>query len=171
MIYLTYNDAPSGIYFSQVTDVCRFMNQKLHANIQLVALISRRDFLQNKRKIKAQLPDAIVIRMFPKVKFWKMNSWILFFLFLFLDSSKVMARGAFACNLALRMKKKSMVKKVCFDGRGAYTAELNEYDVVGVESVKKEIGEVEKDAVLNRDRKSTRLNSSHIQKSRMPSSA
>ncbi len=40
MVFLTYNDSPGGIYFNQVTDVCRFLSEKLDVKIKLVALIS-----------------------------------------------------------------------------------------------------------------------------------
>jgi hypothetical protein len=60
MIYFTYNDLPSGIYSSQVIDVCRFIRNEQKQKIRLLALISIRDFFKNKRIIKRQLPDAIV---------------------------------------------------------------------------------------------------------------
>ncbi len=151
MIYLTYNDPPSGIYYSQVTDVCNFLNERANAKIRLVALISFRNFSENKKKIKAQLPHAIVIRMFPRVKFWKMNALILFFIFLFLDSKKVIARGPFACNLALDLKRIGVVKQVCFDGRGAYINEFNEYDVSGEALLRKQIVSMEKKSVIQSD--------------------
>ena len=41
-----------------------------------------------------------------------------------------MARGVFAGNLALRTKRLGFSHKVCFDGRGAYAAEWNEYEII-----------------------------------------
>ena len=151
MIYLTYNDPPSGIYFSQVIDVCNFLNEKLHAHVRLVSLISIRSFSQNKKSIKSHCPDAIVIPMFPGVKNWSCNFLTLLFFFFFLDSKKVIARGPFAASLALRLKKIGIVKWVCFDARGAYDAELNEYDVVVSKKINKDIFEIEKNVVLNSD--------------------
>ena len=55
-----------------------------------------------------------------------------------------MARGPFAASLALRLKRSGKVDKVLFDARGAYKAELNEYDVVQNETIKREIAEIEK---------------------------
>jgi hypothetical protein len=62
-----------------------------------------------------------------------------------------MARGPFATFLALRLKKLGRCTTVIFDGRGAYVAELTEYNVVGDESVVRDIREIEKKAVLDSD--------------------
>ena len=80
MFYLTYNDPPSGIYFSQVTDVCRFLKNEMNVNIRLVTFISIRGFLKKRKRIKQELSDAMVLPMFPKVINWKLNKWMLFFL-------------------------------------------------------------------------------------------
>lgn len=151
MIFLTYNDLPSGIFFSQVTDTCNFLNKELHANIRLVSFISIRNFFHNRRRIKSQFPAAIVLPMFPKLRNWRWNLITLFFLFLFLDSRKIIARSAFACALALRLKKLGFSDWVCYDGRGAVAAEENEYAVSGDPLVQREIGELEKESVRNSD--------------------
>src|SRR5579872_2162145 len=104
MIYLTFNDAPSGIYFSQVTDVCRFLNSELNAKTRLVAFISFRNFFTNKKSIKAQMPGSIVIPMFPKLRNWKLNVVTLLVVFLFVNSKKVIARGPFAASMALMLR-------------------------------------------------------------------
>ena len=151
MIYLTYNDPPSGVYFSQATDVCRFLNKELKADIRLVALISLRKFFQNKKKIKAELSNAIVLPMFPKVLFWRMNRFILFLLFLWLRPKKVIARGPFATLLAMDLKKLGIVEKVCFDSRGAFAAEVMEYGVIKTRSIQRSIEKIEKRAVIESD--------------------
>src|ERR1051325_487491 len=127
MVFLTYNDAPSGIYFSQVTDVCNFLNKRLNAKIKLVALISGRNFWRNRRKIKSQVPDSIIMPMFPGIRNWKMNIYLLKLLFVFIDPQKIIARGPFAAWLSLRLKRKGTVKQVCFDARGVFEAEVREY--------------------------------------------
>ncbi len=149
MIYLTYNDQPSGIYSSQVIDVVKYLNSiQKEEKVKLVALISVRSFFRNKQKIKQQLPDATVLPMFPKAALWRVNYFVLSFI---VKDKKVMARGPFAASLALRLKKAGKVNKVIFDARGAYKAELNEYDVVPNKTIKKEIEGIEKDVVLNSD--------------------
>lgn len=150
MIYLTYNDQPSGIYNSQVIDVVKYLNSNQSSEkVKLVALISIRSFLKNRNLIKQRLPDSVVFPMFPKPGLWRLNYFIIKFL---ISSHKIiMARGPFAASLALRLKSSGKINKVIFDGRGAYKAELNEYDVVQNETIKKEIAQIEKDVVLNSD--------------------
>lgn len=149
MIYLTYNDQPSGIYNSQVIDVVKYMNSIQGAEkVKLIALISIRSFFNSKKKIKQRLPEATVLPMIPKPGLWRLNYFILSLL---ISDKKIMARGPFAASLALRLKKAGKINKVIFDARGAYKAELNEYDVVQNETIKREIGEIEKDVVLNSD--------------------
>ena len=143
MIYLTYNDQPSGIYNSQVIDVVKYLNSIQSAEkVKLVALISIRSFFKNRKLIKERLPESSVFPMVPKPALWRLNYFILAF---FLSKNNtIMARGPFAASLALRLKKSGKVQKVIFDSRGAYKAELNEYDVVQNETIKKEIREIEK---------------------------
>lgn len=151
MIYLTYNDQPSGIYNSQVIDVVKYLNSIQDGDkVKLVALISIRSFFKNKKQIKQRLPEATVLPMIPKPGLWRLNYFILSLL---ISDKKIMARGPFAASLALRLKKAGKINKVIFDARGAYKAELNEYDVVQNETIKKEIGEIEKEVVLNSDQR------------------
>ncbi len=152
MIYLTYNDPPSGIYKSQVIDVVNYFNSVHNPNhVKLVALISLRSFFENRKKIKQLLPKSLVLPMFPTAGLWKWNILTLFFISLFSSHKKIMARGAFATYMALRIKKMGIVKKVIFDARGAYWAELNEYTVVNDKSVVNKIKEVEKQVLLESD--------------------
>lgn len=145
IIYLTYNDPPSGIYSSQVIDVVRFMRQELDTKIRLVAFISLRNFFYNKRQIRKELPDALVVPMFPSVQRWRKNSFFLKVLVLYLRPKKIIARSVLACNLALiaRLKK----TKVVYDGRGAIAAEWKEYGVVNNPSLLAEIEELERQAI------------------------
>ncbi|MES2133080.1 MAG: hypothetical protein V4506_12065 [Bacteroidota bacterium] len=151
MIYLTYNDPPSGIYNSQVIDVVNYLNQLSQKKVRLVALISLRKFFANKQKITARCPNAIVIPMFPKAAFWKLNIYSIAIILLFNRSKTIMARGPFATNLAIRLKKYHLCKKVIFDARGAYEAELNEYDIVKDSTVKLQIKETEEFAIHKSD--------------------
>ena len=152
MIYLTYNDQPSGIYNSQVIDVVKYLNSIQNTEkVKLVALISMRSFFKNRKLIKQRLPQSMVLPMVPKAGLWRWNYLGLLFLFLFTKKQTIMARGPFAACLAIWIKKSGFAKKIIFDGRGAYKAELNEYDVVKNETIKKQIGEIEKHVVLNSD--------------------
>jgi glycosyltransferase involved in cell wall biosynthesis len=151
MVYLTYNDYPSGIYSSQVLDVCSFLNTRLNATIRVVALVSLRTYFRTKKEIQSKSPGAIVLPMFPGIVHWRANYYILYFLFLFIGKQSVVARGLFAATLAMKLKEKKMCYKVCFDARGAYVAEFNEYDVAASPKINKDIFAIEKNAVLNCD--------------------
>lgn len=151
MIYLTYGEPPSGVFFSQVTDVIMYLNTKLNANIRLVSFISLHDYSKSKAAIKKHAPNAIVLPMLPKAPYWKFNTIVLWLLTLFLQPKVIIARNVIAANMALRIRGISTIKKVCFDGRGAMEAEWNEYDVKVVDSWKRAIGELENNAVNKSD--------------------
>ncbi|MBS1652561.1 MAG: hypothetical protein JSU07_11190 [Bacteroidetes bacterium] len=151
IFYLTYNDAPSGIYSSQVIDVVKYLNSISEKKIKLVSLISMRGFLSNKKKIKTELSNAIVIPMFPGVHRWKLNSVFLQILTLFFRPEKIICRSVLATQLGLLLRKKGKIKAVVYDGRGAIAAEWNEYKVVQHPALLSTIFEMEKEAVLNSD--------------------
>lgn len=150
MIYLTYADQPSGVYSSQVIDVCNFLNESHNAQIRLVSFISLHSFSKNRQKIKQEMPSAIVLPMLPRMTSFGFNTLMLFFVLLMLNQRSVIARNVLATRLALRLK--SFLKlKVCFDGRGAIAAEWNEYQVVPLQEWKTNIHAWEKSVVLNAD--------------------
>ena len=143
--YLTFNDAPSGIFSSQVLDVVNFLRQELKAHIRLVSFISLRAFKANRRKIKDECPDAIVIPMIPGVSRWKLNRFLLRILCYAGKPEAIIGRSVLATQLAFD----SGVKKVVYDGRGAISAEWNEYKVVNDPGMLSEITELEKKVVHN----------------------
>ena len=150
MIYLTYADQPSGVYSSQVIDVCNFLNESHNALIRLVSFISLHNFSHNRQKIKREMPSAIVLPMLPRMTSFGFNTLMLFFVLLFLNQRSVIARNVLAARIALRLR--SFLKlKVCFDGRGAIAAEWNEYQVVPLQEWKNSIHTWEKLVVLNVD--------------------
>lgn len=151
MIYLTYGEPPSGVYSSQVCDVVNFLKSKHQANIRLLAFISIHDFKKSKKQIISQCPDAIVIPALPKVVFWRFNSWILWFILLWLRAEAVIARNVIAANMALASRRFTGIQKICFDGRGAIAAEWHEYDVDVDQKWKSEIAVLEQKAVLQSD--------------------
>ena len=77
IIYLTYNDQPSGVYWSQVTDVVEHLNTLNVDRVKLVALVSARGFFATRRKIKQHSPSALVIPMVPTMARWRKNTMIL----------------------------------------------------------------------------------------------
>lgn len=127
MIYLTFNDSPGGVFDSQVVDVIEFLSSQFQVRIKLVAFISIRNFLTDRRKIRQKCKDAIVLPMVPFLKNWKWNFFPLFLVCLLLRPKAIIGRGVFAAYLGMMLKRIGLCPKVCFDGRGAYTAEWEEY--------------------------------------------
>jgi len=151
MIYLTFNDLPSGIFQSQVIDKLDFWSKKYNQKVRLVCFISIKHFFSNKKKIKQLNHAAIVLPMFPRLKNWKLNAFLLFLLILFLNEKILIGRGVFACGLAILLKKRKSHLTVIYDGRGAFYEELTEYKIIKDETLLNEIKETEKKCVLNSD--------------------
>ncbi|HEY1040732.1 MAG TPA: hypothetical protein VGF30_15060 [Bacteroidia bacterium] len=147
MIVVTFNDSFSGIYKSQVLDVCRMLQDKHKVPVKLLAFVSLRNYSAQRKQIKANYEQATVLPMFPKVGFWRWNIFLFFWAVLFLRDNKIWARGPFAANLAVSLKKTGLVKKVIFDARGAYQAELTEYSVIADATVVAQIEAIEKRAL------------------------
>lgn len=143
ILYLTYNDAPSGIYSSQVIDVVKFISGKLNLSVKLVAFISLRNFGNNKKRIKNELPSAIVLPMFPGVHRWRYNLALLKLICVRLKPVTIIGRSVLATNLAFGTK----VSRIVYDGRGAISAEWKEYNVVNNKSLLNEIQSLERKAI------------------------
>ncbi len=150
MIYLTYADQPSGVFSSQVVDVCRYMNTLPDAKIRLVAFISLHQFKKNKARIKSDDPQAWVLPMLPRMTAFGVNRFILMIVLLLTGERNIIARNVLACKMAIQLKK-ILKLKVCFDGRGAIAAEWNEYNVVPFPEWKKLIHGWEKQCVIDSD--------------------
>jgi hypothetical protein len=145
--YLTYHDAPSGVYTSQVIDVIRLYRHE-GIDIRLLALLSFRNFLKNRKIIKELCPNSIILPSFPKLKNWKLNKWILS-PFVYGKNNIVLARGVFATNICFELKGK--FEKIIYDGRGAIAAEQDEYGVYNNTGVENDIVKLEENAVMNSD--------------------
>lgn len=147
IFYLTFNDAPSGIYSSQVIDVVNFIHTQLNVKIRLVAFISIRGFLVNKKIIKQQSPEAIVLPMFPKLKHWQKNQLFFNLICKIHKPTLVIGRSVLATQLAFGAKNKKLVNKIIYDGRGAIEAEWKEYKVIADELLLKEIHNLESECI------------------------
>jgi glycosyltransferase involved in cell wall biosynthesis len=151
MIYLTFNEAPSGIFSSQVIDVVKFLNKECSADVKLWCFISLRNYSGNRKKIRSQIGFAKVFPMLPTMRLWKMNRFLLYFLLFFSSEKKIMGRSAWATWLALKAKKRGLCKKVVYDGRGAIYHECSEYKVIESEKQAQGLREIEKMVVLQSD--------------------
>ncbi len=159
IFYLTYNDQPSGVYWSQVTDVVDHLNTLGTDQVRLVALVSLRGYLRSVREIRARRPKAIVLPMVPRAHNWSAN-WIwLWLLCRWHKPTGIIGRGIFATALALRMRDAGLVPQVCFDGRAAYGAEWEEYRVVDNDRLIAECVALEREVVNGAD---LRMSVSHV---------
>ncbi|MBT6513497.1 MAG: hypothetical protein HOK65_01895 [Crocinitomicaceae bacterium] len=144
--YFTYNDLPSGVYRSQVADVCDYIQKNSNQKVKLIALISIRGFLKNRRLIHQLYRNALVLPMYPRPKNWKKNK-LLIRLFLWKKKDAlIICRGIFSNCIAREIGK---FRSVVFDGRGAYAAEFNEY--INDSGIADNIEELERQAVLESD--------------------
>jgi len=144
--YFTFNDSYSGVYQSQVIDVVK-LYKNLGIKIRLIALLSARNYLKDRKAIKKQLPDSIVYPAFPKLKNWEKNKILLNLLTK--RESQIICRGIFATSIALLNRKK--FSKIIYDGRGAVKAEQKEYGVYSGTGIENDIARLEKNAVLKAD--------------------
>lgn len=151
IIYLTYNDRPSGVYWSQVTDVVTHLNTLGMERVRLVALVSIRKFWSTRKAIRLRVPSAIVLPMVPRARYWRMNlGWVSMVCRRFKPSG-IIGRGIFATHMALDMRERGKIRKVCLDGRGAYAAEWEEYRVVDDEKLIEQCRPLEADALHRSD--------------------
>lgn len=151
IFYLTYNEAPSGIFSSQVIDVVKFIETNCDTKIKLVSFISLRGFSSAKQKIKSELPGAIVLPMIPKMKNWSKNKLLLSWYCKMYKPNMIIARSVMASKLALLMRENKNCDRFVYDGRGAIAAEWHEYKVVTDEHLLKEISIYEKEVILESD--------------------
>ncbi|HTA26648.1 MAG TPA: hypothetical protein VK809_02585 [Bacteroidia bacterium] len=124
MKFITYNDYPGGIYKSQVIDVCRFLETTFHVPVELIAFVSIRTYLADRKKIKGLYRNSTILPSFPGINNWRKNKQILNLYMLFQKKDTVITRGVFTAILAIDSGKFS---KICFDARAAYAAEWKEY--------------------------------------------
>ena len=151
ILYLTYNDQPSGVYWSQVTDVVEHLSPLGAGKVKLVALVSGRDFLKTRRGIRAHSSSAWVLPMVPTMRRWKQNTAILAWVCRLLRPTGIICRGPFATWMALRMRDRGLTEKVCFDGRGAYAAEWEEYRIIDDDALIAQFRPLENEAVNKSD--------------------
>lgn len=152
MIYLTWSTGYSGVFASQVIDVLYNFNSIGPCNIKLVCFVPYQGFFKTRKAILNNYKNSIVIPMIPsRNRWWAIYTPLLCAVSFFCGETKIMARGVIACNLALLLKKKGLIKWVCYDGRGAEKAEWNEYNIVNDKFLEKKISQLEYDAVNKSD--------------------
>lgn len=114
---------------------------------KLISFISIRNFFKQRDKILKNYPNTILLPMFPKLKNWKLNRYILNHFLKHADL--IISRGIFATNLALLAKNTNT--KVIYNGRGAIHSEQIEFGVYNGTGIEESIFQLEKNAVLKSD--------------------
>jgi glycosyltransferase involved in cell wall biosynthesis len=145
IFYLTFNDLPSGIYSSQVIDVVKFLNTQTQTPTKLIAFISLRNFSKNRKKIRNELSEALVVPMVPRLNRWRLNRFLFNSIYWWYKPKCIIARSVLATQLAL----KTTCEKIVYDGRGAIAEEWKEYKVVNDEKLLSQIVNLERECVLN----------------------
>ncbi len=148
MLFITYNDSFSGIYRSQVIDVCRFFGDSLEEEIELVAFVSIRNYFKDRKEIRRTFAHSTVLPLFPGIKNWKRNQLLLNLLMVFRKRQGAITRGVFSTLLAQKCCK---ISSVIFDARGAYSAEWKEYMSGESSEIVREITELERKALFGAD--------------------
>ena len=152
MIYLSFGDVYSGVYQSQVIEVCEYLSQLSGKPSRLIAFVPYPLVKDQKLLLKSKYPQSWVFPMFPAhLHLWKMFVPLLAFILLFVKSRKLICRGTIACTIGLGVKRWSVLKKVIYDGRGAEKEEWREYEVGGAQKIKNDIAVLERKSVLKAD--------------------
>jgi hypothetical protein len=148
IFYITLNDCYNGVYQSQVIDVVNTYQKDLNRACQLIAFVPFRLFFEQYKQIKQVQTDAIVLPMFPFLRYF---SWCSFWLYWVLPKySPVMCRGILATYAALKLKKAKNLY-VVYDGRAAVCAEQAEFGVYNHTGLEKRIKAIEQKAVQDSD--------------------
>lgn len=153
LTYLTYLEQPGGVYEGQVIDVCANFEKAHGVPVQLVAVLSARDFEAQREKLLARAPGAIGIRSWFGWRAWPLARRMLRgrVARTVPQGGAILARGVVAARLALDLKAAGRVGRVVYDGRGAVSAEWTEYNVAPDEVWKTRIRGLERAAVLESD--------------------
>src|SRR5690606_7800836 len=95
-------------------------------------------------KIKQKYPNALILPMAPKLENWRWNQITLSVLFSFFKGYSLICRNAIPTNLGIRLKRKGLLHKVIYDGRGVEYEQIVEYNVITNYKLTQEIAECEK---------------------------
>lgn len=131
MIYLTFSNGMSGVYRSQVLDVCEYLREEFGVRVRVVALVSIRRYRQERRAFRRAGARALVLPMFLGVRNWRMNAFLVGLLALLWGEREATGRSEFATGICLLLRSAGVLRRVGFDGRSARAAESREYELGG----------------------------------------
>lgn len=149
--YLTLGDKYSGIFSGQVVDVCNLLSEKTGIKVKLISFISIRNYWKEKRKINHVYPNSIVLPLVPKLRNWKYNIILLFFVSIQKSYDTIICRNSIPAYLGLILKKKAFVKKIILDCRGAEYEQYIEYNMLSDKILEENLKQIESYVVNNVD--------------------
>lgn len=133
------------MYNSQVIAVLNHLSE-IKGIVKLISIVSFRSFFFQYKEVKSNYTNSIIIP-----NFFGLRNWFFFKILIKIitkNSEYIICRGVFATNIALGL---SESLKVIYDGRGAISAEQDEYGVYNKTGVENKIFELERKAVLESD--------------------
>lgn len=152
MIYLTFSNGMSGVYRSQVLDVCDYLRGEFDVCVRVVALVSIRRFRSERRAFGEAGSPALVLPMVPGVRNWRLNALVVGLLALIWRERAAIGRSEFATGICLILRRWGILRRVGFDGRSARAAEAREYELGGrLVFADHEIEALERSCVLGAD--------------------
>ena len=149
--YLTLGDKYSGIFSGQVVDVCNLLSEKTGVKVKLISFVSIRGYWKEKRKINHVYHNSIVLPLFPKLRNWRYNIILLFFVTILKRYDTIICRNSIPSYLGLILKKISIVKKIILDGRGAEYEQYVEYNMLSNKNLENKLKLIESYVVNNVD--------------------
>lgn len=131
MIFLTFTNGYSGVYESQVLDVCRFLRGSFGIRARVIALVSARSYFRERRLMREADSEVTVVPMVPGVRNWRWNALLLYPMIRAMGERGLVGRSEFAANIGFMLRRWGAIDTVVFDGRSARAAEAREYDLGG----------------------------------------
>lgn len=151
LYYITWGEQWSPVLRGQAGHVVDLLQELRPAlDIHLVAGVSLRQFFSNRSAIKADAATAMVMPVFPGNRNWKKNVPLLGAWLRIKRPRALICRGPISTSLMLKARDVCRVDcMICYDGRGARSAEIEEYSPG--DPLALEMPEIEKRAVLGAD--------------------
>ncbi len=149
--FLTYGEYASGIYSGQIVDVCNYLSKKSNSEFKIIALVSPKGYFKHRKEFLKLSKAIYTVPMYPKMKAFQVNIFMLLFVLLAGFPKTIIARNAIPTKLSLLLKKIGFTKRVILDGRAAESEQFKEYNMTGDAEFWKWFLKKEKEAVNNSD--------------------
>jgi hypothetical protein len=126
LVYLSYLEPLSGVYAGQVIDGCKYVEDAFRIPVQLIPVISWRDYRQQGAALLERAPQAKAIcapfgwRAWPLIRALVRRQIAAS---LPKNVTAILARGPLATAFARDLKNQERILATGYDGRGAISAE------------------------------------------------